>query len=280
MRLIEIVSEIGIEALASPSMTGDWEYKLRQMEQGKLRRPDFMREIIDLTKDIVAKAKGHAQSLKNKDFPDIKAPCPKCAAPTLKQTDATYECTEPDCGFKTKKYIAGRLLTEDEARALFTKKFVGPLDGFRSKFNKPFDAALAIDEKFKISFVFDQDEPESAAELTDDQLIATVTRPDGTDLKVYATDKAYFVPGLTTKKDPNGIRIGRVILARDIPEDQVLKLVATGKTDLLQGFVSKRTKRKFAAFLTFDPESGKVGFEFEERKVPAKKAAKKAEADS
>jgi len=281
MRLIEIVSEIGIEALASPSMTGDWEYKLRQMEQGKLGRDVFMREIIGLTKDIVAKAKGHAVALKNKDFPDIKAPCPKCNAATLKQTDATYECTEPECGFKTKKYIAGRLLSEDEAHTLFTTKFVGPLEGFRSKFNKPFDAALAIDDKFKLSFVFDQDEPESSADLTDEQVIATVSRPDGREFKVYATDKAFFVPQLTTKKDPTGIRIGRFILGRDIPEDQALKLISTGKTDLLPGFVSKRTKRKFSAFLTFDAESGKIGFEFEERKpaakkAPAKKAAKKA----
>jgi DNA topoisomerase-3 len=272
MRLIEIVGEIGIEALASPSMTGDWEYKLRQMEQGKLGRPEFMREILDLTCDIVARTKGHAEKLKNQSFPDLKAPCPKCGAPTLKQTDATYECTELECGFKTNKYIAGRLLSEDEARTLFTTKFVGPLEGFRSRFNKPFDAGLAIDDKFKLSFVFDQDEPESAADLSEDQVVATVSRADGRELKVYATEKAYFVPQLTTKKDSAGIRIGRFILGLEIPEDQVLKLIATGKTDLLPGFVSKRTKRKFSAFLTFDPESGKVGFEFEERKSTAKNA--------
>ncbi len=55
------------------------------------------------------------------------------------------------------------------------------------------------------------------------------------------------------------------------------KLLASGKTDLLENFVSNKTRRKFKAFLAFDPKEGKVVFEFEPRaaRVPAKKAAAK-----
>jgi DNA topoisomerase-3 len=56
--------------------------------------------------------------------------------------------------------------------------------------------------------------------------------------------------------------------------EQVKKMLATGKTDVIKGFVSNRTKRKFDAHLTFDPKEGKIGFDFPPR--PAKKAAKKA----
>jgi DNA topoisomerase-3 len=80
---------------------------------------------------------------------------------------------------------------------------------------------------------------------------------------------------MVTKKDPHGIRIGKVILQREIPEDQALKLLSEGKTDLLRGFVSNRTKRKFDAHLTFDMDSAKIGFDFPPR--PAKKAAKAKE---
>ena len=54
------------------------------------------------------------------------------------------------------------------------------------------------------------------------------------------------------------------------------KLLATGKTDLLDGFVSNKTRRKFKAFLSWDAKAGKVGFEFEPRaaKAPAKTAGK------
>ncbi len=53
------------------------------------------------------------------------------------------------------------------------------------------------------------------------------------------------------------------------------KLLATGKTDLLDGFVSNRTKRKFKARLAWDEKEGKVTFEFEPRaaKAPAAGAA-------
>jgi DNA topoisomerase-3 len=274
MRLIELVREMNIEGLYSPMLTGDWEYKLRQMEHGQLRREAFMKEIVSYTNDIVTKARKLAEETKNQEFPDLIAPCPACGADQLRQTDATYECRNPDCKFKAKKHIAGRLLTQEEAKELFTKGFVGPLTGFKSKFNKPFDAALKLDEKFKVNFFFENDDRDAVTELTEEQLIGHVEMQDGRKVKLYQSDKAYHIPELVTKKEPNGIRIGKSILHHDITVDQVTKLVATGKTDVIKGFVSNRTKRKFDAHLTFDPKDGKIGFDFPPR--PAKKAAKKA----
>jgi DNA topoisomerase-3 len=72
-----------------------------------------------------------------------------------------------------------------------------------------------------------------------------------------------------------------VILQREIPKEQVQKLITAGKTDLLPKFISKKG-RPFSAHLKL--EKGKVGFEFAEKaprtkKSPAKRApAAKAEA--
>ena len=273
MRLIDLVREMEIEGLYSPKLTGDWEFKLRQMEQGHLQRSDFMKEIISYTNEICTKARHAADLAKSEVFPDLKVACPICGAQNLKQTEATYECREPECKFKAKKHIAGRLLTEEEAIQLFTTKHVGPLTGFKSKFNKPFDAALELDAKFKINFVFEGDDRDGPPELTEEQLIGEAKTEEGKTYKVYATDKAYHVPEVITKKDPHGIRIGKSILQCEIPQDQILKLISTGKTDVLKGFVSNRTKRKFDAHLTFDLKDGKIGFDFPPR--PAKKAAAK-----
>ena len=281
MRLINLVREMEIEGLYSPKLTGDWEFKLRQMEQGNLKRGDFMKEIIAYTDEICTKARSAADLAKSEVFPDLKVTCPMCGAVSLKQTEATYECREPECKFKAKKHIAGRLLTEEEAIQLFTTKHVGPLTGFRSKFNKPFDAALELDAKFKINFVFENDDRDGPPELTEEQFIGEAKTEEGNSYKVYATDKAYHVPEIITKKDPHGIRIGKSILQCEIPQDQMLKLISTGKTDVLKGFVSNRTKRKFDAHLTFDLKDGKIGFDFPPRpvkKVAAKKAAKTKEA--
>jgi DNA topoisomerase-3 len=273
MRLIQLVREMDIEGLYSPMLTGDWEYKLRQMEHGQLKRDAFMKEIISYTHDIVTKARKLADDAKNQSFPDLKAACPICGAQDLRQTDATYECRQPDCKFKAKKHIAGRLLSEDEAVKLFTEGFVGPLTGFKSKFNKPFDAALKMDEKFKINFFFENDDRDNAPELTEEHLIGDVGMQDGRTVKLYETEKAYHLPELVTKKEPNGIRIGKSILHHDITVEQVRNLLTHGKTDVIKGFVSNRTKRKFDAHLTFDPKEGKIGFDFPPR--PAKKAAAK-----
>jgi DNA topoisomerase-3 len=274
LRLIQLVRQMDIEGLYSPKLTGDWEYKLRQMEHGALRRSDFMEEIIAYTNDIVAKAHGLAEEAKNTKFPDVEIEHPVHGTLVLRQTDATYESRDPELPIKIKKHIAGRTLTEDELRTLMKNGVVGPLQGFKSKFNKPFDASIQIDEKFKTAFLFEGDD-DKAPDLTDDMVIGTAKTADGKEYRVFATDKAYYVPDIVTKKDPHGVRIGKVILQREIPDDQALKLISEGKTDLLKGFVSNRTKRKFDAHLTFDTETAKIGFDFPPR--PAKKVAKKSE---
>ncbi len=273
LRLIQLVRQMDIEGLYSPKMTGDWEYKLRQMEQGGLKRPEFMKEIIAYTNEIVSKAHGLAEEAKNKKFDDVEVEHPIHGTLVLKQTDATYESRDPELPIKIKKYIAGRPLSEDELKTLMSKGVVGPLVGFKSRFNKPFDASIQLDEKFKTNFLFEGDD-NTAPDLKDDMVIGTAEMSDGKSHKIYMTDKAYYVPDIVTKKDPHGVRIGKTILQREIPEDQAVKLIAEGKTDLLKGFISNRTKRKFDAHLTFDTKAAKIGFDFPPR--PAKKGAKKA----
>jgi DNA topoisomerase-3 len=62
-------------------------------------------------------------------------------------------------------------------------------------------------------------------------------------------------------------------LQQPVEREQMTKLLATGKTDLLDKFVSMRTRRSFKAFLAWNPEENKVSFEFEPRasKFPPRK---------
>ena len=66
---------------------------------------------------------------------------------------------------------------------------------------------------------------------------------------------------------------GKIILQQPVLREQMTKLLAEGKTALLENFVSNKTRRKFKAFLAWDKKEGKVGFEFEPRaaKAPAAK---------
>ncbi|MBX6325024.1 MAG: topoisomerase C-terminal repeat-containing protein, partial [Chthoniobacterales bacterium] len=67
-------------------------------------------------------------------------------------------------------------------------------------------------------------------------------------------------------RKPCKFKLGKTILGREIPKEQAQKLLAAGRTDLLEGFISKRG-RPFSACLKL--EDGKVTFEFPEKKEQA-----------
>ena len=66
-------------------------------------------------------------------------------------------------------------------------------------------------------------------------------------------------------------KTGQVILQQPIEREQMVKLLETGKTDLLDKFVSMRTRRAFKAMLAWDAEANKVNFEFAPSKFPPRK---------
>lgn len=281
MRLIELCDEMQLDSLTSPSMTGEWEAKLNKMQQGKIERTQFMGEINEFTEEVVKRARAHMETAVNRVFPDLECACPECSAPRLKQTDATFECRDIDCSFKVSKYIAGRQLSEPEAVILFTEKALPEMEGFLSRFNKPFSAGLKLHRpvsktgkigKWKTEFVFDE-ELEADVQLGSDTLLKALKLPNGTDAELHATDKAYHLPELKTKDAPEGFRLGKTILQKELQPNDVEPLFSQGKTVLLDGFISRRTKRAFKAHLTLDFETGKIGFEFAPR--PTKKATKK-----
>ena len=80
---------------------------------------------------------------------------------------------------------------------------------------------------------------------------------------MFETPNAYVCEKAVGPDKTCDFRSGRTILQRPIERAQMEKLLATGKTDLLQ-FVSSRTRRPFSAFLVRQ-QDGKVGFEFEKK---------------
>jgi DNA topoisomerase-3 len=90
---------------------------------------------------------------------------------------------------------------------------------------------------------------------------------------------AYVCEHQVAKPKTCDFRSGRIILQQEILPDQMAKLLNDGKTDLLPGFISQRTRRPFKAFLVRGKD-GKISFEFEERKAkPGAKTKAAAGAD-
>ena len=270
--LITGLRSIGVETLTRPEMTGEWEFKLKQMEQSQLPREEFMRQIRDLTVQIVEKIR-HGAEPPEGAFSDLDAACPKCGTRPLKQNYRDYHC--PKCGYVIFKTLAGREFAPEEIQTLLSQGKVGPLEGFRSKMGRAFKAALFLDEEHKPKFEFEKKEDEAApADLS--ALPSVGECPVCHKAPVRQTETAYMCERTAAKECT--FRMGRQILKREIAPEQVQKLIETGKTDLITKFISSKTNRPFDAFLKL--EKGKVGFEFPPREPRAKGAGTKGTARS
>ena len=185
----------------------------------------------------------------------------------LRETLRGYKSQDGE--FIAYKVVGGRKMEEAEIRELLAKGQIGPLDGFRSaKTGKPYNAVLRYNpEEKKIEFVFDGQRDATGAvkiDFTGLQPVAPAPASFGPGAEVYETPQSYVVRVVENGEEKVLARCSRRILSRDIPRDQYLKMLATGKTDLLDKFWSQRTRRPFNAFLALKPD-GKTGFEFAPR---------------
>jgi DNA topoisomerase III len=268
--LITLLRNLHADSLTQPAMTGEWEFKLRQMERGKLSRQDFMQEIRGLTGDIVAKVKGHQGGEIQGNFKPLEVSCPKCGENIFNETFRSYKCA--GCELTIWKTIASRELEREEVTKLLFEGKVGPLEGFRNKMGRTFVAVIKLDrEEWKTTFDFPKDDGTG-----EDGAPAVYVNPEPlgkcricTDGQIFETESAFVCNQLPTKKCT--FRMGKTILKKTVMRSDAVKLLADGKTGLINGFVSSRTGRAFKAFLVLG-EGGKVNFEFAPRAEKPTKA--------
>jgi DNA topoisomerase-3 len=254
-RLFFALRHFGVDEITSPELTGDWEFKLKQMEQAKLPREQFMKHIEQVTRDLVKRVK--TGSIPEEAFATVAAPCPKCGG-VIQETYRKFQCQK--CDFYIWPVLLGREWSPEDVAELITKKFIGPLTGFRSKQGRPFSAGLKLTDDFRIEFDFGQ----GAGSDSDEPVDFSGQEPLGACPKcgsrVFEHGVAYVCEKSVGKDRSCDFRSGRMILQQPVERAQMQKLLATGRTDLLTNFMSKKN-RKFKAFLVKTPQ-GKIGFEF------------------
>src|SRR3954471_7557274 len=242
--------------LASPELTGEWEHKLKLIEAGKLSREEFMEQIGELVRKMVA-------VIKEGDIPDVvyatvPAPCPKCGG-VVQENYRKFQCQK--CDFSIWKVTSGREWSPEEVAELITKRVVGPLTGFRSKQGRPFSALVRLSDELRPEFDFGQ--AAEGAEAPDFSAQEPLGNCPKCAARVFEHGVTYTCEKAFGPERSCDFRSGRVILQQPVEREQMKKLLATGRTDLLTSFVSKKGRR-FKAFLVKTPD-GKVGFEFQAR---------------
>ena len=258
-RLLLALHHFGVTEITSPELTGDWEYQLKLMETGKLQRDVFMDHIEQVTRDLV-------ERIKKGDIPDeayatVEAPCPKCGG-VVQENYRKFQCQ--NCDFSLWVVLSGREWAPEEVAELVTKRFVGPLSGFRSRIGKPFSAGLRMTDDYKLEFDFGQARPgeeETAPDFSGQESVGACPKCKS---RVFEHGVSYLCEKAVGPERSCDFRSGKMILQQPVERAQMQKLLATGRTDLFTRFISRKG-RPFKAYLVKTPE-GRVGFEFEARK--------------
>jgi DNA topoisomerase-3 len=268
--LMELLNGLGIPELTKPELTGDWEFQLKEMQRKKVSREQFMSGIADMTRRIVDSAKKFEYDTIPGDFGVLTVPCPKCGG-EIHERYKQYQCVK--CDFAFWKTLCSRMFEPEEVEKIITDKVIGPLQGFRSKQGFPFAAVLKMTAEHKVEFDFGNGGKDGAGAAPID---FTGKEPLGKcpacGANVYDGGMNYVCEKQAGAEQTCKFRTGKIILQQEISPEQVKKLLAEGKTDLLKGFVSNKTQRKFEAFLIV--KDGKTAFEFKPREKKGKGAPK------
>lgn len=256
--LITLLRGLKIPELISPELTGNWEYQLRQIEQGQLKRASFMGKISEMTKRIVEQAKTQRGETIEGDFSVLTAPCPKCGG-VVHETYKKFQCQK--CDFALWKILAGRQFEVDEMETLITQRKVGPLLGFRSKMGQSFNAIILLTDTLEMKFDFGNND--ANVEAVDFSGKTPLGKCPKCNCSVYEHDLHYVCEKAIGAERSCTFKVAKIILERSIEREQMIKLLEKGKTDLLTKFISKKG-RPFSAYLVANPD-GKISFEFEQK---------------
>lgn len=259
--LFALLEAMKIELLASPEMTGEWEHKLNQILQGKFTRKQFMAEIRETTAHIISQ-------VQNFDRTEVRAEASFSPVDNVRFYSSPTAFISEDGKITIRKILGGRIMSENEIVDLIKGKTLGPFSDFRSKQGKTFTASVMLTQH-KIEFIFaDSTDNLNIEEIKSTPILGT-SPVDGTP--VYETPAAYMSTSAMEGDKKAGLQISKIILSRAIEAKHIQQLLTDGKTELIQGFISKK-KRPFDAFLLLD-KKGKITFEFPPRTKKEKKLA-------
>ncbi|MBN1419819.1 MAG: DNA topoisomerase 3 [Planctomycetes bacterium] len=262
IRLIDVLRRVRIDRLASPQLTGELEFHLRQVEEGQRTRVQFMEEMVQYTREVVENAREFEfENLYRGDPPVGICPCPK-KRPVV-EGPFFYRCvqTEEDpCPFVIWKERSGRYMDRETVRRLLEERETPPLDGFVSRDGRPYSAKLAITSDLQVTLtpVRGEEAPPQDLErfeVNEEPLGRCPICKEGTIRETpthYACDR-----------EGCSFTLPRKILGREMEREEVQPYVESGKTALLSGFISRKG-RPFAAHLVLKP-NGRHGYEFAQR---------------
>jgi len=151
-----LIDAVPLDELKSAELTGRWEARLAAIAEGRDAREDFMRDVGDHVREVVAAIAGAAPppaEVSEKEATADLGPCPLCGTP-VREGKSVFACdTGRACTFVVWKTMSTRKISARMVRQLLKDGRSELVKGWRSKAGKPFDAALEWREG-KVQFAF------------------------------------------------------------------------------------------------------------------------------
>ncbi len=157
---LAVYSIVKDKKIADISMTGSWESALAKIETGETDADTFHREIEVYVAQITTELLNTAISITSSTDSPV---CPKCKQGHVLFFNKIAKCNDVDCGLKVFRNICNKQLTDKQITELVTKGKTGLIKGLQGKSGKTFDASLAFDAQFNVTFSFPDKKTPGAA---------------------------------------------------------------------------------------------------------------------
>lgn len=170
--------------------------------------------------------------------------CPRCNQ-QMELKGSEYRCNNLSCNFFVPRIIRRKVITKKQLSDLFAHNKTGFIDGFYKKgLNETFSAFLTLNKDWKISIHLDVE--------------------TNYQCPLCGSNLFQFKNGFECKNDNCKLsKIWNKFRNKDIPHNQIKKLIKTKKTDLIKGFISNKTGKYYNGYLIIT-DSGLLDIEFEQ----------------
>lgn len=250
---IQLIQTIENELLKSAELTGRWERKLRQIEQGEYNEDTFMKEMEEMVSALVEDIRSrpdktieiHTEEERRKAAavrkPVEPIKCPKCEEGRILRGKTAFGCSrwKEGCDFKVRFEYGGKKLSDKQVEALLKKKKTPLIKGFVSKGEKV-NGHLIITDDGSLKF--------------EEHKEASLVCPKCKEGEVIEGKSAY---GCANWKNGCRFMVPFTIMEKKLTKNQVKQLIQKGKTSKIKGFVSatgEKTEGKLILNAEFVPE--------------------------
>jgi DNA topoisomerase-3 len=237
---VELISVIANDLLKSAEMTGNWEFKLRQIEKGNYSAEAFIKEMKLMVSELVSQVKNDTSKRITIADAEVKeektdvVKCPKCKQGTVMKGKTAFGCSnfKNGCDFKVPFDLMNKKLSDNQILTLVEKGKTSVIKGLDVGGTKK-DGILKLTSSFNIEF------EEKAAAPAKPKKEEVLTCPKCKNATVINGNSAY---GCSGWKAGCNFRLPYMFMGKELNEAAILALIKKGETAVIKGFVNNGNK--------------------------------------